>query len=74
MLKIGAFSLLRPKLKQPWRPLLCQVSLRVHIRTDEEYHSRAYAIRVTPDTTELLIADQFHKLTWIDMARVEVVE
>lgn len=71
MLKIGALSLL--KAKQPL-PLLCQVSLRVHIKTDVEYHSRAYAIRMTADTTELLIADQFHKLIWIDMARIEVVE
>jgi|WetSurMetagenome_2_1015567.scaffolds.fasta_scaffold58392_3 hypothetical protein len=71
MFKIGTLSLL--KTRKP-EPLLCQISLRVHVRTGQEYHSKAYAVRVIADTTELLIADQFHKLIWIDIAKVEVVE
>jgi hypothetical protein len=71
MLKIGPLSLLKRKQSGP---LLCRVSLRVHIRSGHEYHSNAYAVRVAGDTTELLVADQFHKLMWIDIAEVEAVE
>jgi hypothetical protein len=71
VLKIGVLSLLKPA---HTRYQLCQISLRVHVKADAEYHSQAYAVRMMADKTEFLIADQSHKLFWIDIARVEAVE
>jgi hypothetical protein len=56
------------------RPLMCQISMRVHVKAEQEYHSRAYAIRVNGNVTELLVADKDRKLLWLDTERLEVVE
>jgi hypothetical protein len=58
------------------KPLICQISLRVHVRGrgEQEYHSRAYAIRIIGETTELLVADKNRKLLWINTEYLEVVE
>jgi hypothetical protein len=56
------------------KPLLCQISLRVHVKGEQEYHSQAYAIRVNGAVTELLVADKNRKLLWLDTKHLEVVE
>jgi hypothetical protein len=58
----------------PGKPLLCQISLRVHVKAEQEYHSQAYAIRVNGSVTELLVADKNRQLLWIDTGHIEVVE
>lgn len=56
------------------KPLLAQISLRVHIKADQEYHSHAYAIRINGDVTELLVADKDRKLIWLNSRQLEVVD
>ena len=46
----------------PRKPLMCQVYMQVHIKEEQEYHFRAYVIRVNGASTEFLIADLDHKL------------
>jgi hypothetical protein len=58
----------------PGKPLLCQISMRVHVKTEQEYHSQAYALRMNGASTEFLIADPDHRPTWIDMTKIEIVE
>jgi hypothetical protein len=56
------------------KPLMCQVSLRVHVKAEQEYHSQAYAIRINGEVTELLVADKNRKLLWLSTEFIEVVE
>ena len=56
------------------KPLMCQISLRVHVKAEQEYHSQAYAIRVNGGVTELLVADKNRQLVWIDTEHIEAVE
>ena len=72
MLRILQMRLL-PVLRSA-RPMMTQISLKVHVKTEQEYHSRAYAIRVFGDTTELLVSDKNKKLNWVDMALLDAVE
>lgn len=53
---------------------MCQISLRVHVKAEQEYHSQAYAIRVNSEMTEVLVADKNRQLLWIDTENLEVVE
>lgn len=57
-----------------FKPMLAQVSMRVHVKTEHEYHSHAYAIRVVDNKTDLLIADKNNKIIWMDIAQLEAVE
>jgi hypothetical protein len=56
------------------KPLMCQISMHVHVKGVSEYHSHAYAIRVNGDVTQLLVADKDRKLLWLDTEHLEVVE
>jgi hypothetical protein len=56
------------------KQMMAQISIRVHVKMEQEYHSQSYAIRVIGDTTELLVADKDKKLIWVNTAQLEVVE
>jgi hypothetical protein len=75
MLKLMQLRLL-PSFKVRFgKPMIAQISLRVHVKkAEQEYHSQAYAIRVNGDATELLVADKNKKLLWLDTEHIEVVE
>lgn len=74
-----AVKIMRIKM-MPWikprafMPMLAQISLRVHVKTEHEYHTHAYAIRVADDVTELLIADKENKIVWMNVSQIEGVE
>jgi hypothetical protein len=57
-----------------FKPMLAQISMRVHVKKEHEYHSHAYAIRVVDNKTDLLIADKDNKIIWIDIAQVEIID
>jgi hypothetical protein len=59
---------------RPRKSLLAQVSIRVHVKAEQEYHSHAYAMRVTGDITELLVVDKNKKLHWLGIEHIEVVD
>lgn len=66
---------LLPFLKlRSFKPMLAQISMRVHVKKEHEYHTHAYAIRVVDNKTDLLIADKDNKIIWMDIAQVEIVD
>lgn len=74
MLKLIPLPLL-PSIKiRLGKPLLAQISMRVHVKAEQEYHSQAYAIRVNGDVTELLVVDKDHKFIWVNIAHLEAVD
>jgi len=60
--------------KRAEKPLIAQVSLRVHVKDDQEYHSHAYAMRVTGEKTELLVIDKNSKFTWFAIEHLEGID
>jgi hypothetical protein len=60
--------------KRAEKPLIAQVSLRVHVKDDQEYHSHAYAMRVTGEKTELLVIDKNRKFTWFAIEHLEDID
>ena len=60
--------------KRDEKPIIAQVTMHIHVKAEQEYHTCAYAVRVTGDKTELLVADKNQKLIWLDTVQLEVVE
>ena len=70
-MKMKILPLLRKRVETP---IVAQVSLRVHVKDDQEYHSHAYAMRVTGDKTELLVIDKNRKFIWFDIEHLEGID
>lgn len=74
MLKIKMLETLPSFKLLPGKPVMCQVSMRLHIIDEREYHSNAYALRVNGTSTEFLVVTPDHIPKWIDISKVQVIE
>jgi hypothetical protein len=73
-IKIMQLRLLPFTKLRSFKPLLAQVTMRVNVKTEHEYHSYAYAIRVIDNKTELLMSDKDNEVIWMDISQLEAVE